>query len=270
MHISYQGEKGAYSYSASLQVAKRLAIPEENIAGFPDFSSVWKRISDEGIGVLPIENSYAGSIHENLYNFVRYDHKIVGEIHLEINHALLSLETDISVVKRAYSHPQALAQCHDFLVAHGIEPIPSEDTAGSAKMIAERGERGVAAVASEIAGEVYGLHALARGIQDQKGNTTRFFVVVPRSSDIRYSEKATKTSILFETRDIPGALYKCLGAFATNGVNLSKIESLPSLKDPFTYTFWVDFHGTGEDTNVHHALDELRFFTQSVNILGEY
>ena len=136
IHIAYQGVPGAYGSIASSIAAERLGVDPEHIHGVSAFADVWGMIDANHIAVLPIENSYAGSIHENFYSFLRYDHTIIGEIRLPIRHALLSLETDITRVKKAFSHPQALAQCHDWLRVHGIEAIPFEDTAGAARMIA--------------------------------------------------------------------------------------------------------------------------------------
>ena len=177
MHISYQGVPGAYGSIVAETIADRLNIPHDAIHGLPSFAEVWESIDADHIAVLPIENSYAGSIHENFYAFLRYDYAIVGEVSLPIHHTFLSLETDIGQVKKAYSHPQALAQCHDWLRSLHIEAVPYEDTAGAARMIAEKGKRECAAIASRRAGEIYGLHMLAEGIQDQIGNTTRFVVV---------------------------------------------------------------------------------------------
>jgi len=222
-------------------VAKNLGLAETEILEAASFQDVWEAVEAGDIGVLPIENSYAGSIYENVYAFLRFRVRIIGETRVSVHHCLWSLETDLSAVKEVYSHEQALRQCRNYLESHGLEPVKWYDTAGSAKMIAEKNMRGTAAIASALAGELYGLNALARDIEDQDGNTTRFLVVVRDDSTLEYPDRHEKTSILFETSDIPAVLYKSLGAFATNGINLSKIESIPSQRDPFTYVFLLDF-----------------------------
>lgn len=222
------------------------------------------------MGVLPIENSYAGSIHTNFYNFIRYEARIIGEIAIDINHALLAKTTDITQIKKAYSHPQALSQCHDFLKNHGIEDISYSDTAAAAQMVAESEDQTIAAVASEYAAELYGLSKVQTHIQDQNGNTTRFLLVVKKDLTISFTNQTNKTSIIFETKDMPGALYKSLGCFATNNINLTKIESLPSYKNPFDYIFWIDLQGHLDSPQAQSALKELKFYTVDIQVLGEY
>ncbi|MDD2487141.1 MAG: prephenate dehydratase [Candidatus Gracilibacteria bacterium] len=269
MKIYYLGELGAYSHIAGTIAKKNLGDNVELI-NLPSFGDIWNSISVGSIGVVPIENSYAGSIHENLYNFLRYDFKIIGEIKLEINNCLISKETDISKIKTVYSHHQALSQCYEFMKEYSIEGIKSSSTASAAKMVSESDERGIGAISSELSAEIYGLNILAKGIQDQKGNTTRFFIIAHKDEKIEYSDKKNKVTIVFEARNIPASLYKCLGSFATNSINLAKIESLPSLKDPFSYMFWLDFEGNLGEENVKEALKELQYFTKSLKILGEY
>jgi prephenate dehydratase len=177
-------------------------IPLAEIQGMDSFASVRKNIAENTIGVLPIENSYAGSIHENFRKFLEYDYKIIGEIELKVNHCLLSKETDISKIKKAYSHPQALAQCQNFLKEHNIEPVMYNDTAESAKFVAESDEPGLASIASAMAGQIYHLNILESHIHDQENNTTRFFVVAKNEIDLPMLPK-NKTTILFETQNKP-------------------------------------------------------------------
>jgi prephenate dehydratase len=151
-----------------------------------------------------------------------------------------------------------------------MQAIEYFDTAGAAKYLSDHAQAWVAAIASEQAGNLYNLHILARNIQDQDGNTTRFFVVAHKDNTLKYPDKKGKMTLLFQARDIPASLYKCLGAFATNNVNLTKIESLPSFQDPFMYTFRLEFAGTSTDENVQKSLNELTFFTRSIQRLGEY
>ena len=270
MKLVYQWIAWAYSHQASLQIQNHLNCEIDEIIWVDDFSTLWKSVWDDYLGIIPIENSYAGNIHENMYNFLRYDYKIIGCLDLAIHHCLLSLEENISDIKEVYSHPQALSQCHDFLQAHNIKPVAFWDTAGSAQMLQEKQKKWVWSLASQLAGEIYNLNNISKSVQDQDGNTTRFFVIAPKNSHIISDKKENKISILFEAQDIPSNLYKCLWAFATQNINLTKIESLPSLKDPFSYMFWIDFEGNMQQENVKLALKELEFFTKNISILWEY
>ena len=239
MNIYYQWEPWAYSHEASKNVEKNLGIKISNIIWMSDFLSVWEKIWEGHIGILPIENGYAGSIHENLYYFMRYDYKIIWEYDHRVKHCLLSLEDDIKKVKKAYSHPQALTQCHNFLKNNNIKVEKFSDTAWAVKYIKENNLKWVWAIASRLAWDLYWLNILKENIVDQYGNTTKFFIITRKDSNITYKSKVWKVSIIFETRDIPASLYKCLWAFATNNINLTKIESMPNLKDPFSYLFFA-------------------------------
>ena len=270
MNLFYQGHPWAYSNLACLEAKKHVNIEISNIQWLPDFKSVWEKIWDNSLWLIPLENSYAGNIHENFYNFLRYDYKVIWIVNLEVHHCLLSNETNLSKIKKVYSHPQALDQCHDYLKSHNIIPEIYSDTAGSAKMISENKISWVWAIASSLAADIYNLNSIDSSIQDQKWNTTRFFLIAPQNLELQYWDIKNKTSIIFEAKNIASSLYKCLWAFATNNVNLTKIESLPSLKDPFTYLFWIDFEWTSADINVQNALEELKYFTKTVKIVWEY
>lgn len=269
MKIYYQWWDGAYSHIASNMVAKEID-DKIQIEWVPSFSAVREKIAEWNIWVLPIENSYAGSIHENLYNFLRFEHKIIWELNLDIDHCLLAKTKDIAKIKTAYSHPQALSQCHDFLKENNIVPMNYSDTSTAAAKVSNSDDETMAAIASEMSSKVHNLNILKKGIQDQYGNVTRFFIITRKYDAVVYPKSAGKVSILFEARNIPASLYKCLGAFATNDINLTKIESIPSLKNPFSYIFWVDFQGKLEDEWVKSALAELEFFTNDIKVLGEY
>jgi prephenate dehydratase len=270
MNIYYQWEPWAYSHIASLKVIPKLSWFFWEITGLPDFDSVWEKVVEGHIGVIPIENSYAGNVHNNLYNFLKFDCRILWEYHLEVQHRLLSLESDISKIKKVYSHPQALSQCHKYLFDKDILPFAFYDTAGAAKYISESRETWAWAIASKLAGEIYELNVLDNAIQDQVGNTTRFFIIVPKESDVKFSTKSTKITILFEAKNIPSSLYSCLWVFANNTINLTKIESIPSFWGKFSYFFWIDFEWNLWDLSVKKALRELQAFTSFVKILGEY
>ena len=270
MKIYYQWLEWSYSHIATKIALKQISKKGLEITWIKDFASVWENISDWNIWILPIENSYAWSIHENLYNFLRYDYKIIGEVNLSVDHLLLSKEKNISDIKEVYSHPQALSQCHDFLKKHKIRPVIYNDTATAAKMISKKNIKWAWAIASSLSWEIYNLNTVSSKIQDQQKNTTRFFIICKSDESLKIKDKSWKVTVIFETRDIPAVLFKCLWAFATNSINLTKIESLPSLKNPFNYFFWLDFEGSLNDKKVQWSLKELNFFTKSVKILWEY
>ena len=270
MNLIYQWMPGAYSNLSCLKFSKKFDLNVENIIWYDDFKSVWEKIDNENLAVLPFENSYAWPIHENLYSFLRYDYKIIAEIDLEVNHLLLSKAKNLSDIKKVYSHPQALNQCHYFLKNNNIEAISFPDTAWAAEMISRTDDLSAWAIASSLAWEIYNLSVLADSIQDQDWNTTKFFVIAPSDYQFDLNKNKTKTSLLFTTKNIPASLYKCLWAFATNNVNLVKIESLPSFTDPFSYMFFMTFEGNLEQEKVKKPLDELSFFTKNIKILGEY
>ena len=269
--IIYQWVAGAYMHQAALSIEKDLNVSVKNMQGYDSFEECWSNYDKDDIMVLAIENSYAGSIYENLYKFLKHDVKIIWEYNMEINHCLCSKENNINQIKKVYSHFKALPQCYEYLKEKNIiEQEVYPDTAWAALMLSQSEEKWAAAICSKLAWEMYGLNILDENIQDQKGNTTRFIVIVPKESKITYWKGAWKVSILFAAKDIPSSLYKCLGAFATNWVNLSKIESLPDIRTPFSYLFWLDFEGKLSDTSVQKSLTELEFFTTQLQILGEY
>ena len=273
--IYYQGEPWAYMHQSSIEIEKYLNVDVEEIIGYDSFEKCWNELewkwNEDKILVLAIENTTAGVLYDNLYKFLQMDVKIIWEYDMEIEHCICSLETDISKVKKVYSHFKALPQCYEYLKEKGInEQIIHSDTAGSAKMIAEEKIKWSAAICATLAANMYWLNILDKNIQDQKWNTTRFAVIVSSKSKINYINKKNKISILFEAKNIPASLYKCLGAFATNNVNLTKIESLPNIKNPFSYLFWLDFDWSLNNTNVIKALEELEFFTSNIKIIWEY
>ncbi len=194
------------------------------------------------------------------------------EHYLPIDHCLLASTTKLATIRKAYSHPQALAQCHDFLQQHQIQAIPYTDTAKSAEFVAQHQDPTIASIASSLAGELYHLNTVQQSIQDQSGNTTRFIVVANHTTvkDLLSQNIHTpsqKTIIIFQTEHIPAALYKCLGAFATNNINLTKLESIPSYHDPFSYHFWIECDSPLENEPMSQALKELSFFTTDIRVL---
>ena len=275
MNIYYQWYPWAYWNKASREVIKYISQKDSEIIWVETFKEVFNQVDLWNIGVLPIENSYAGSIHENFYHIISWDYKIIWEIFLDINHFLLGKNLDITKIKKAYSHPQALMQCQNYLKKHNIEPIVASDTAWAAKFVSESDDETIASISSDLCSEIYDLEVIDKNIQDQTGNTTRFFVVVKKEvfdekKDEFLLPKTWKISIKFKTKDIPSALYKCLWAFATRFINLTKIESLPARENRFEYIFWIDFEKNVSDDIITDALEELRFFCKDLNILGEY
>lgn len=275
MQIYYQWYPWAYGNKASLQVAKRLDIQTDHIVWVETFKEVFDKIQQGNIWVLPIENSYAGSIHENFYHMIAGKYIIIWEIFLDINHYLLWKTNDISKIKKAYFHPQALMQCQNYLKKYNIEPVVVSDTAGAAKFISEQNDETLASISSDLCSELYHLEMIDKNIQDQTGNTTRFFVVVQKEIFEKqkayfHLPKTWKISIQFKTKDTPSALYKCLWAFATRHINLTKIESLPARENRFEYIFWIDLEKSGEEKVIFDAFEELQFFCKDFKILWEY
>lgn len=270
MKIYYQGIPWAYSSIAAKEIQKHLSKEYSETIWVENFDDVWNSIDDKNIAILPIENSYAGSIHHNVYNFLYYNYEIIGEISIPIHHCLLTQWDNIKNIKKAYSHPQALAQCRKFGEDNNIEFVTYTDTALAAQMVKESNDPTIAAIASDYAGELYKLNILKKDIQDQNGNTTRFLIIKNKDNTVKYNDKKEKVAMLFQARNLQGVLYKCLWAFATNGIDLTKIESLPSQKDPFTYMFWIECKGKLDTKEMKDALHELEFYTEEINILWEY
>lgn len=271
MKIYYQWEPGSYSHLASKKIQENLSIQASGIVWCEDFDSVWEYVSLWNIGVLPIENSYAGSIHTNVYNFLSYTHKIIWEYNFEVEHCLLSLEDDISEVSEAFSHHQALSQTQKYLRNKNISAKAYFDTAGAAKMIADTWKKWVAAVASELAWELYQLNILEKNIQDQSGNTTKFLIIVPESEkQIHFWLQKWRVTFLLKTDHTPWSLYTCLWVFAQAGINMKKIESIPLWAGHFSYAFWITVEGTMKDSVLQKSLQELDQLTDFVRIIGEY
>lgn len=272
MNIYYQWVPWAYSHKTSLELARWLWISPENIHWLFSFKDVHEKIAQGHLWVLPIENSYAWSIHENIYFISRYSVKIHAEYYLEVKHCLLSSSSDISTVKEVYSHIQALMQCEKYLVGKWLVPAEHSDTAWAAQFIASKNDSSLASISSDLAAEIYGLHILERNIQDQDWNTTRFFLVSRDdiALDTKLIPKSWKKTVVFKTKHIPAALYKCLWAFATRSINISKIESLPARNNPFEYMFWLDFELPSDENFLDQALEELHFFWTDIKVVGRY
>jgi len=263
--VAFQGERGAFSEDA---VSKFFG--EVELLSCRSFAQVFDAVAKDNsdFGVVPIENSQAGSINETYDLLLKHDLNIYGEIDLRVNHCLMSLPGEnLHNIKTVYSHPQALAQCEQFISKLGAEIVPTYDTAGSAKLIRDKKLANCAAVASKRVAQIYGMQVLAENIQTIKSNYTKFFVISKKKSE---KAEKNKTSLVFTTKNEPGALYQCMGVFATRGINLTKLESRPSKDKPWEYVFYVDFEGHQEDEICRSALADIRRKTSFLKILGSY
>ena len=219
-------------------------------------------------GLIPIENSLAGSIHQNYDLLLRHDLYIVGEYPLRVQHCLIALPgVKKSEIKKAISHPQALGQCAAYLRSLGVKTESVYDTAGSVKMLKELGERTTAAIASRRAAELYGMQILEEGIEDNAENYTRFLAI---SKTGTMPEGEAKTSIVFTLKNQPGALFKALSVFALRDIDLTKIESRPLQGKPWEYLFYIDFMGAAQQETARKALDHLGEYALTLRVLGSY
>lgn len=265
--VAFQGEKGAYSEMAARMFFNRSleAIPCQ------DFETVFKMAQKKNgpSAIVPIENSLAGSIHENYDLLVSRPVPIVGEIKLRVSHALMALPgTTPGMVRRIYSHPQAIAQCRQYLKKwKRAEVVPAYDTAGAVKMIRTGKMKDAAAIASLQAAYDYRMTVLARSIESNKANYTRFLVLGRQKA--RRSAK-WKTSIVFALKNLPGALFKSLGVFAMRDLDLLKIESRPIHGKPWAYLFYLDFAGNQSRELEKNALNHLKEITLFLKVLGSY
>ncbi len=266
--VAIQGEKGAFSELA----ARQLLGPEPDIHPCERFTDVFDALETGAVqaAVLPIENTLHGSVHENYDHLLRYEMPIVGETNVRIVHNLIARAgVSMSKVKRVYSHPVALNQCLDYLAANPQwERVPFYDTAGSVKMIVEQGLRDAAAIASSGAAENYGARILRRSIEDDRQNFTRFFLLGELAP--LNGKAPNKVSVVFATRNVPGALFRSLSALALRDINLAKIESRPLRGKPWEYLFYLDFLGNLDDVNVQNALSHLKETADTLTVLGCY
>jgi prephenate dehydratase len=263
--VGYQGEPGAYSEEALHALFPDAApVPHRTVRAV--FDSVVA--GTVGAGVVPLENSLAGSINEAYDLLARGETHIVGETVLAVDHALLALPgTRLEDIRLVSSHPQALAQCDEYLAELDVELVPVYDTAGAAKRIAGEGYAGEAAVASERAAEMYGLEILARHIQTNEENQTRFAAI---SLDPAPLGPPDKTSLILVTGNKPGALYHCLASFAERELNLVKLESRPVGHTPWRYRFFLDVEAGPDDPPLVEALEEVEREAAMLQVLGSY
>jgi prephenate dehydratase len=270
--IAFQGEPGAFSE----QAIRQLLGPAARIHPCQRFDQVFQALAAGAVdgAVVPIENTLHGSVHENYDHLLEYDFPIAGETSVRIVHNLIAPPgVRFRDVRRVYSHPVALNQCLDFFAENAlVERVPFYDTAGSVKTIMEERPEGAGAIASALAAEIYGAAILRRGIEDDRHNYTRFFLLTRKGSKLRPQDPGPdrKTSLVFTTRNIPGALFKALSAFALRDLNLVKIESRPLRGKPWEYLFYLDLFGAVEDERIQRALGHLGELADMLRVLGSY
>ncbi len=265
MRVAFQGEPGAYSEEAAYEYYG--PVETHPCETFDDvFAAVTSRVCE--FGLIPIENSLAGSIHQNYDLLLRHDLHIVGEHFLRVRHCLIGFPgVELPEIQRVISHPQALGQCAGYLRGLGVRTEPAYDTAGSVKILKNSGEQTTAAIASKRAAEIYEMQVLQEGIEDNPENYTRFLSISP--TPVQPAREA-KTSIVFTLKNQPGALFKALSVFALRDIDLTKIESRPLAGKPWEYLFYIDFVGAMREETVKRALDHLGEYALMLRVLGSY
>ncbi|HOA24405.1 MAG TPA: prephenate dehydratase [Aggregatilineales bacterium] len=265
VRVAFQGERGAYS-----EMAVRGLLPHAEPVPYRTFDEVFTSVEagDAALGLVPIENSLAGSIHRNYDLLLRHSLYIVGETQLHVEHCLIANPgTALDEIKVVRSHPQALAQCERRLTELGVRVEAAYDTAGSVRDLKASGDRHAAAIASRLAAEVYGMEILCEGLEDDGQNFTRFLLLA-REPVTPTGE--SKTSIVFALQNQPGALFRALACFALRDVDLTKIESRPLPGMPWKYRFYLDFLGSQHDDAPRRALAHLAEITTELRVLGSY
>jgi prephenate dehydratase len=264
--VCFQGEKGSYSHEASEKYFGKDVTVKPRKALREVFHAI--EAKQVAFSVVPVENSYEGSINETHDLLSTTRSKVCGEVLVRVRHCLIAMpRTKQRQIATVYSHPQALAQCAKYLRRHKLEAVPYYDTAGSVKLVKKMRSTKVAAIASRRAAELYSMEIVSEGIEDSAVNYTRFFIlgrkITPRSGD-------DKTSIIFGVKHEPGSLYRALNALSNRGLNLTKIESRPVKNTPWQYNFFVDFQGHVQDDACKKALEALNKKSTFVKVLGSY
>lgn len=264
--VAFQGEPGAYSEEAAFQYFSSSV----RVKPCESLEDVFKAVEQDKAqsGIVPVENSLEGNIGQTYDLLLDSELRVCGETELRVVHCLIaSPETKLDSVKKVYSHPQALGQCRAFLKHLNCDLVPTYDTAGSVKMIKEQGITDGAAVASARAAEIYGMEILAREIEDNPSNFTRFFVISKQDAPPSGNDK---TSIVFSVKHTTGALFEFLKILTSRQLNMTKIESRPTRQKPWDYNFYLDFEGHREDKNVRETLEALESNSLFLKILGSY
>ena len=267
--IAFQGKHGAWSHTACIT-----AFPDLEPLPCPTFADTFMAVETgkADMAMIPIDNSIAGRVADIHHLLPKSPLSIIAEHFVPVRHCLLGIkDAKISDIKTVYSHVHALPQCRKIITELGVKQVVFEDTAGAAEKISKMNDVNHGAIASAMAAQIYGLKILKKNIEDEDGNTTRF-IVLTKSSKKPPKQKGKKylTSIIFEVRNIPAALYKALGGFATNGINLNKLESYLKGNKFQSASFYCEVDSHPEDLGFEHALDELQFFAANIRILGTY
>jgi prephenate dehydratase len=268
--IAFQGEFGANS-----DMACRDMFPDMEPLPCPTFEDAFNAIEngEADLGMIPIENTLAGRVADIHHLLPESRLHIIGEYFMPIRFQLMVMPgVKKDEIRTVHSHIHALGQCRKIIRSNGWKPVIAGDTAGSARLVSEKGDRSMAALAPRLAANLYGLDILAENVEDSENNVTRFVVLSRDENWARRqsSDEIVVTTFVFNVRNIPAALYKAMGGFATNGINMTKLESY-QLGGKFVATqFYADIEGHPDDEPVRHALDELRFFSEKVRILGVY
>lgn len=266
--IVYQGEAGAYSHLACQEGYPHMT-PKPCASFAEAFHMV--RSGKAQLAMIPVENTVAGRVSDIYHLLPEGGLSIIGEQYLRVRHQLLGVKgAKLGDIKTARSHPMALGQVRKRLADMGIAPLADVDTAGAAQAVAELGDISVAAIASTLAGEIYGLDVMAANIEDADHNTTRFLILADKPLSLPANNGPVVTSFVFKVRSVPSALYKALGGFATNGINMTKLESYMVGGSFSAAQFYADVEGHPEEEGMKHALEELEFFTENVTMLGTY
>ena len=266
--IVFQGEPGANSH-----LACREAYPDYEPVACPTFEDAFAAVSngDAALGMIPVENSIAGRVADIHHLMPNSGLHIVAEWFLPVKHQLVAPKgSKLADIKTVESHVHALGQCRNIIRKLKIKAVVAADTAGSAREVSERGDKTCAAIASRLAAEIYGLDILAEDVEDEAHNTTRFIVLAREPQWAEGGNGPVVTTFIFRVRNIPAALYKAMGGFATNGVNMTKLESYMIGGNFFATMFYADIEGHPDDHNVTLALKELEYFSKETKILGVY
>lgn len=268
LKIAYQGVAGAYS-----NIAARNVYPDSEYVACDTFEEAMDKVQNGEVdfAMIPVENSTAGRVSDVHFLLPKTGLSIVGEYLLPVHHQLLGLKgAKLEDIKVAMSHPQALAQSAEFLKVHGIRAEARIDTAKSCEFVLEYNDKSRAAIASELAGEIYGLEVVAGNIETMADNTTRFLIMAKNPVIPEYDGEDFITSFIFKARNIPAALYKALGGFATNGINLTKIESYLEAGTFVSAQFYVEVEAHPAQQGFKNAMEELKFFSEKLHVLGTY
>lgn len=268
LKIAFQGEPGANSHIACIE-----AYPGHQPMACGTFEDAFQAVKDgeAELAMIPIENSVAGRVADIHHLMPGANLNIIGEHFLRVHHQLMTVPgADPASIATVHSHIHALGQCRKVIRELKVKPVVAADTAGAARELSQSGDRTRAAIASALAAEIYGLQVVRRNIEDEVHNTTRFVVLSADPRNAGPEDQPVMTSFVFRVRNVPAALYKAMGGFATNGVNMTKLESY-QLEGQFSATqFYADIEGHPSERNVRLALEELEFFTNYVRILGVY